>query len=105
MKKIKIKMAVIIDQKIFAGGGYQQSLNAAFSTLKLNKDLVDVVFYTLTKSNVNPSVLVIGNCLEGVNNGTCNKVPSASAVSLSLGVNKFSFGASNTLTLGNEVAF
>ena len=45
-------MAVIIDQKIFAGGGYQQSLNAAFSTLKLNKDLVDVVFYTLTKSNV-----------------------------------------------------
>ena len=45
-------MAVIIDQKIFAGGGYQQSLNAALSTLKLNKDLVDVVFYTLTKSNI-----------------------------------------------------
>ena len=47
-----IKLAVILDQKLNSGGGYQQSLNAALSTLKLNRDLVNIEFYTLTKTNI-----------------------------------------------------
>ncbi len=48
-----IKMAVIIDQKIYSGGGYQQSLNSALATLNIDKNLVDLDFYTLSKSNIN----------------------------------------------------
>ena len=39
-------------KKLNSGGGYQQSLNAALSTLKLNRDLVNIEFYHTTKTNI-----------------------------------------------------
>jgi glycosyltransferase involved in cell wall biosynthesis len=48
----RMKLAVIFDQQIRAGGGYQQALNAALLTKQLPNDLVDVVFYTTVKTNV-----------------------------------------------------
>ena len=48
----KIKLAVIIDQKISSGGGYQQSINAAMIAKKIPINLADVVFYTTVKENI-----------------------------------------------------
>jgi glycosyltransferase involved in cell wall biosynthesis len=47
-----IRLAVIFDQQIHAGGGYQQALNAALLTRELPKDLVDVTFFTMLKDNI-----------------------------------------------------
>ena len=47
-----IRLGVIFDQHIRAGGGYQQALNAALLTLKLPKELVEVVFFTTLQENV-----------------------------------------------------
>ena len=48
----KIKLAVIIDQKISSGGGYQQSINAAMIAKKIPSNLADVIFYTTVKENI-----------------------------------------------------
>lgn len=47
-----IKLAVYFDQKIQAGGGYQQSLNAALLVKALPEDLVSPVFYVKHKENI-----------------------------------------------------
>lgn len=47
-----IRLAVIFDQMVKSGGGYQQALNAALLTKELPKDSVEVVFFTLFKENV-----------------------------------------------------
>jgi len=47
-----IRLAVIFDQQIHAGGGYQQALNAALLTRKVPIDLVQVQFFTTLKENV-----------------------------------------------------
>ena len=47
-----IRLAVIFDQQIYAGGGYQQALNAALRTRELPADLVDVVFFTTLAENI-----------------------------------------------------
>lgn len=53
MIKLKpLKVGVIFDQQIFAGGGYQQSLNAALIAKKIPKELADVLFFTTIKENV-----------------------------------------------------
>jgi len=47
-----IRLAVIFDQQIRAGGGYQQALNAALLTRKLPSELVDLLFFTTLKENI-----------------------------------------------------
>jgi len=47
-----IRLAVIFDQKIQAGGGYQQALNAARLTKKLPEETVETLFFTTLEVNV-----------------------------------------------------
>ena len=47
-----MRFAVIFDQQINAGGGYQQALNAALLTRDLSPELVEVVFFTTLEENV-----------------------------------------------------
>ena len=47
-----IRLAIIFDQQLQAGGGYQQALNAAILTRELPRDLVDTVFFTTLSENV-----------------------------------------------------
>ena len=47
-----IRLAVIFDQQIHAGGGYQQALNAALLTRDIPKNLADVFFITTLQPNV-----------------------------------------------------
>ena len=49
----KIKIGVILDQKITSGGGFQQSLNAILLINELQEDNVDIVFFTTVKENIN----------------------------------------------------
>lgn len=48
----KLKLAVIFDQEIHAGGGYQQAMNAALLAKKLSSKLVSLIFFTTLKSNL-----------------------------------------------------
>ena len=48
----KIRLAVIFDQQICVGGGYQQALNAALLAKQLSGDLVELVFFTPFSENV-----------------------------------------------------
>jgi glycosyltransferase involved in cell wall biosynthesis len=48
----KIQLAVIFDQQLHAGGGYQQAINAALVARALTDDLIDVVFFSLRKDNL-----------------------------------------------------
>jgi len=48
----KIKVGILFDQQIYAGGGFQQSLNAAIIAKKLPINLVEVIFYTTIKKNI-----------------------------------------------------
>ena len=52
IKEKKIKLAVVFDQTIHAGGGYQQSINAALVAKSLPEDLVEVIFYTTEIANL-----------------------------------------------------
>jgi len=45
-------LAVIFDQQIRAGGGYQQALNAALLARELPPDLCEPVFFTTLKENI-----------------------------------------------------
>ncbi len=47
-----IRLGVIFDQQILAGGGYQQALNAALLLRKLSNDLCEPIFFTTLKENV-----------------------------------------------------
>lgn len=47
-----IRLAVIFDQRISAGGGYQQALNAALVTTELNDEAFTIVYYTTVEDNV-----------------------------------------------------
>ena len=49
----RIKIAIILDQKIISGGGYQQSLNAALLAKELKNDFIDIVYFTTIKENIN----------------------------------------------------
>lgn len=48
-----IRLAVIFDQQIRAGGGYQQALNAALLTRELSKDICEPLFFTTFEANIN----------------------------------------------------
>jgi len=48
-----IKVAVILDQKIKVGGGYQQSINAALLASHLPKELATISYYTIIKEDIN----------------------------------------------------
>jgi glycosyltransferase involved in cell wall biosynthesis len=47
-----IRLAVIFDQQIHAGGGYQQALNAALITKSIATEIAESVFFTTVKDNV-----------------------------------------------------
>lgn len=47
-----LRMAVVFDQEVSAGGGYQQSINAALLIKKLPQDLVTPIFFTTMPHNV-----------------------------------------------------
>ncbi len=47
-----IRLAVIFDQQIHAGGGYQQALNAALITKSIATEIAEPVFFTTVKDNV-----------------------------------------------------
>jgi glycosyltransferase involved in cell wall biosynthesis len=47
-----VRLGVLFDQSLHAGGGYQQALNAALLVKKLSQDLAEPVFFTLHKGNV-----------------------------------------------------
>ena len=51
MKK-PIRLAVLFDQQVYAGGGYQQALNAALLVKRLPKDLVEPVYLTTLRENL-----------------------------------------------------
>jgi glycosyltransferase involved in cell wall biosynthesis len=54
MLKLKpIKVAVIFDQEIEVGGGYQQALNAALVAKKISNNVAEVFFFTTIKKNIN----------------------------------------------------
>lgn len=47
-----IRLAIFFDQKISAGGGYQQALNAALLAKKLQNTYVEVQFFTSFSENI-----------------------------------------------------
>ena len=47
-----LRLAVIFDQQIRAGGAYQEALNTALLTRDLPDALTEVVFFTTLKENV-----------------------------------------------------
>lgn len=47
-----IRLAVIFDQQIRAGGGYQQALNAALLTRELPSDICEPIFFTTLEENL-----------------------------------------------------
>lgn len=51
-----IRLAVIFDQQIGAGGGYQQELNAGLLTRELTNELALVIYFTTLKENIAPLV-------------------------------------------------
>ena len=48
----KVRMAVIFDQQLQQGGGFQQAINAAQMPLRLSKDIVEISFFTTIPGNV-----------------------------------------------------
>jgi glycosyltransferase involved in cell wall biosynthesis len=48
----KIRLGVVLDQQIRAGGGYQQMLNGALLAKQLPAEFAEVVFYTTIKKNI-----------------------------------------------------
>ena len=66
-----IRLAVIFDQPISVGGGYQQSLNSALIARALPSENIQVLFYTTLKENVTTlaaygfNVAYIGQSLFG----------------------------------------
>lgn len=51
MKK-PVRLAVFFDQQVHAGGGYQQALNAALLVGRLPKELVEPVYFTTLRENL-----------------------------------------------------
>lgn len=47
-----IRLAVLFDQQVHAGGGYQQALNAALLVRRLPKDLVEPFYFTTLRENL-----------------------------------------------------
>ena len=47
-----INFAVVINQQISIGGGYQQALNAALLTRNLSPNLVNLFYFTTVRDNV-----------------------------------------------------
>ena len=47
-----IRLAVIFDQQLYAGGGYQQSLNAALIAQSISREIAEPIFFTMIKGNI-----------------------------------------------------
>jgi glycosyltransferase involved in cell wall biosynthesis len=47
-----IRVAIIFDQQIQSGGGYQQALNAALLMKEISKSLVEPIYFTTFKENI-----------------------------------------------------
>ena len=47
-----IKLAIIFDQPIRGGGGFQQAINAALLTYNIPADTAKTIFFTTLKENV-----------------------------------------------------
>ena len=52
MYKRKFQVALILDQKIEEGGGYQQSINSALSASKLRDELYTIKIFTIFKKDI-----------------------------------------------------
>ena len=52
MYKKKFKIAIILDQKLDEGGGYQQSLNSVLLAKKLKDDMYTLKFFTIFKNDI-----------------------------------------------------
>lgn len=50
--KRHVRLAVLFDQEVYAGGGYQQALNAALIVKRLPKNLVETIYYTTHINNI-----------------------------------------------------
>ena len=48
----KVKMAIIFDQQLQQGGGFQQAINAAQVPLRLNANIVEISFFTTIPGNI-----------------------------------------------------
>ena len=48
-----IKLAVIFDQVLSVGGGYQQAINAAMLVNRVGKELCIPIYFTIFPENVN----------------------------------------------------
>ncbi|WP_413744862.1 glycosyltransferase family 4 protein [Synechococcus sp. MIT S9451] len=49
---MKIRLAVFFDQRLHAGGGFQQALNAALVTSKIPSELATILYFTYHKENI-----------------------------------------------------
>ena len=47
-----LRLAIIFDQRLYSGGGYQQALSAAMLVKKLPRRLVEPIFFTTLKDNI-----------------------------------------------------
>jgi len=68
-----IRLAVVFDQQIRAGGGYQQALNAALLARELPPSLVEVVYFTTLSENVG-TLLKFGIKADLIQISTVSKV-------------------------------
>ncbi len=48
-----LRVAIIFDQQLHAGGGYQQAINAALIANKISNELANVFFFTTIEENIN----------------------------------------------------
>tara|TARA_B100000900_G_scaffold416194_1_gene449920 strand:- start:4350 stop:5576 length:1227 start_codon:yes stop_codon:yes gene_type:complete len=48
----KVRFAVVFDQVIHSGGGYQQALNLSLSVSKVSNEIANIKFYTTLKKNI-----------------------------------------------------
>ena len=48
-----LRVAIIFDQQLDAGGGYQQAINAALIANKISNELANVFFFTTIEENIN----------------------------------------------------
>ena len=47
-----IRLAVIFDQQIHAGGGHQQALNAALMTKSIAKEIAELIFFSMLEDSL-----------------------------------------------------
>ena len=70
---MKLNLAILFDQEIFSGGGYQQSLNAALLAKDLSNNMVNIKFFTTKKKYLN-TLMNLGIEAKFINLSIFNKL-------------------------------